>query len=400
MYRSSPGEGSAGNDAETIIVFPRHQRDEIRMRRVALEVLESHGAVVSVRFLNRTSLEIVFYLFLKRTLRNWKKNEEVFFAPRLAWGWSLDAGLLRGSQRLANTLSGRFPRISHVIVGDSHQESSFAVKLLVQKTGAKLVLSPEGIGVFRAKFGKYSWVLRNRSAAVASVARSLIPLSLGSSQSPKLKGFSILWRLQRVVDLIAFTGRSSLEHLRIPQADILVSDWPGDIETGIAWRTHLPEWGPRSATAPKGPSVREEAVGIIFIHQPIMLSSETWARVLKLVPNPISPVILVKAHRNLRGLEEFSLAVRQRFTSCVIRVVSEGIAEDLILSRQPEYLVGLTSTVLFNVALTSPTFAILSLADALLLHSSRDEIQKIAPETGHQLAALKALGESRVEFPT
>ena len=384
---------------KSIIVFPRHQRDEVRMRRIALEVLNPRASVVSVRFLNRTVFEIAGYHFFQQALRSREKNDEVFFASRLAWGWSLDAGVLRDSERLARCLISRFPRVSHVIVGDSHQESSLAVKLLVKGTGAKLVLSPEGLGVFRARFGKYSWVHHSRLEAIGSVARSLNPFASATRQNPKTRGFSVLWRLQRLMDLTIFGGRPTLESLQISQVDILVSDWPVDVDIGIGWDRHLPETPQPSAVASTGPGEGVEPVGLIFVHQPIALSRDTWASALKKIPDPENPLILVKAHRDFRGLEEFIEAIQQRFASGIVRVVSEGAAEDLIRVRQPESLVGLTSTVLFNLALAKPSFPVISLADALMSNPKPGEERLIVAETGHQLAALKALGESRIQFP-
>ncbi len=382
-----------------IIIFPRHQRDEARMRRIALHALNSGVTVVSVRFLSRTAFEISAYHFFQEVLRIRKKNEEVFFAPRLTWGWSLDAGVLRASERLASKLISGFPGVSHVIVGDSHQASSLTVKLLVKETGAQLVLSPEGVGVFRARFGTYPWVSQTRFEAIVSVARSLSPFASVFRQNPKTRGFSVLWRLQRLIDLTIFSGRPTLESLQISQVDILVSDWPTDLDIGIGWHTHLPETSQPSAAASTGPGGLDEPVGVIFVHQPIALSTDTWASALKKVPDPESPLILVKAHRDFRGLKEFIEAIQQRFTSGVVRLVSEGAAEDLIRLRQPEYLVGLTSTVLFNLALAKPSFPVMSLADALLSNPGPGEERMIAAETGHQLAALKALGASRIQFP-
>jgi hypothetical protein len=382
-----------------IIVFPRHPRDEARMRKVALHALNSGVTVVSVRFLSRTAFEIFAYHFFREVLRIRKKNEEVFFAPRLTWGWSLDAGVLRASKRLARNLVSRFPGVSHVIVGDSHQGSSLVVKLLIEETGAKLVLSPEGVGVFRARFGKYPWVPHSRFDAIFSVARSLSPFAPVFRQNPKKRGFSVLWRLQRLIDLTIFSGRPTLESLQISQVDILVSDWPTDLDIGIGWQTHLRETSQSSAVASTGPGEGGEPVGLIFVHQPVALSTDTWARALQKIPDPENPLILVKAHRDVRGLEEFIEAIQQRFTSGVVRLVSEGAAEDLIRSRQPEYLVGVTSTVLFNLALAKPSFPILSLAEALLSNLCPGEEQMIAALTGHQLAALKALGASLIQFP-
>lgn len=381
-----------------IIIFPRHERDENRMRRVALQILDPGATVVSVRFLNRTSFEIASYFFLQTALRIRKKNDEVFFAPRLAWGWNLEAGVLRGSQRLAKTLSALFRGISHVIVGDSHQESSITVKLLVEATGAKLVLSPEGLGVFRAKFGTYPWVVTSKSQAIASLARTFVTKASNSRADPKASNFSILWRIQRMINLLTLSGRPTLEHLRISRVDILVSDWPDDLEFGIKREKHLPESYPFSPALFAGTTKIPEPVGAIFIHQPVPLSKETWLRALRKVPNPKDRLILVKTHHNFRGLEVFVEAIRERFSSSVVQIVSEGIAEDLVRSSQPQYVVGLTSTVLFNIAVTKPSFTVLSLADALLRHANPDENQMISAETGHQLAALKALGESRIRF--
>ena len=393
--RFSPGEGSK----LVIIIFPRHARDETRMRKIAHEFLDSSAQVLSVRFLPSSLLEIRAYELFSRIFRRRTRNPDVLFWPRLTLGWTLDPGVASASARLARNLDAHFSDVSHIIIGDSFQESSFVVKVLQSRKGANVVLSPEGIGVFRAKFGGYQWQVLDHRRMKAELRSAVFFAQFGRKEKPTKSGTaSVLWGLRRLLDLCLTRDELPSNSLEIPSVDILISDWPLGVEFGIEYKSH---WRPSDISdvspvrAQNGATDPKKA---LFIHQPMAISAQTWLKALAALPDLGAAEITVKVHRDSRGLRDLTEALERRHLGCTVRVVKGGLAEDLILESGPGVVIGVSSTVLLNLALAQFPSKIYSVAESLRRFAAVDEQSIVQKETGHQLEALKLLGGSRIQY--
>lgn len=388
-----------GRSELLIVIFPRHFRDETRMREIAREFLDDAARVVSVRFLPRSLLEIRAYELFSLVFRRRGRNPDVLFWPSLTLGWSLDAGCVRASVRLVSHLTSHPSDVSHIVIGDSHQESSYAVKVLQSRTGAKLVLSPEGIGVFRARFGGYRWQIRDYREMKARLLSDLVFARSGDNKRRVKSGIaSASWRLRRLLDVLLSGGELTSDLLEISSVDVLISDWPPGVDFGIEYKSHwrLVELSPASGAREENKAVDPRIA--FFIHQPMALSVETWVRALAGLPELALTEITVKVHRDSRGLKELKTALHLSYPSCAIRVLEQGLAEDLIRKAVPGAVIGVSSTVLLNLALGAVSSRLYSVAEGLRKYALDDELSIVQNETGHQLEALKSLAGPTIEY--
>jgi hypothetical protein len=369
------------------------------MRKLARDFLDGSAQILSIRFLSKSIAEIRFYELFSRMFRHRTENPDVLFWPRLTLGWTIDPGVASASVRLARYLDARFSDVSHIIIGDSFQESSFVVKVLQSRKGAKVVLSPEGIGVFRAKFGGYKWQVLDHRRMKAELRSAVLFAQFGRKEKPPKSGTaSVFWGLRRLLDLCIAGDEFPSNSLEIPSVDILISDWPLGVEFGIEYKSH---WRPSDISGVSPVRAQNTAIDpkkALFIHQPMAISAQTWLKALAALPNLGATEITVKVHRDSRGLDELSEALERRHPGCTVRVVKGGLAEDLILESGPGVVIGVSSTVLLNLALAQFPSKIYSVAEGLRRFASVDEQVIVQNETGHQLEALKLLGGSRIQY--
>ena len=369
-----------------IIILPKHDRDENRMLADLASVREdSKEGILSIRFHQLTRLEIR-KLPVLRPAETIDSRLRTLHWPSLAFPNLTDAGHIRRVGHLVRHLRRRFGRVSAVCIGDSHQATTPLVKQLLKDQQSKLVLSPEGVGVFRSKYGGYRWV---RVTKFQALRRFMAWLVFGGSFSSSNGGNGLsrvgaLWVISHLFHVAVGRTPRSLDHLTVPHVDLAISPWSGDVDYGIsAASSVVPDLG--SAALLRWPDNAQAKRGLaVFVTQPIDLSFSDWLTVLA----PLGSLGISRIIIKERSTEEKTLtaAIRASMPETELEVVVGGLAENLIAERCPEFVVGITSTVFLNLTFLGCRSRLISVSASLACISSPAETF-----LGHQLEAIRAV---------
>jgi len=280
--------------------------------------------------------------------------------PITKHGTSLDGGTIIETKRLAVEFIS--DAVSWVAVGDVEGESSLVAQTLANILDAKIVVVPEGSGIFRAQLGGYPWVYRNWFEAIGLIShdtvREIMDLLLTKSRVRKTRKWNrrlrLSWRLDRVTNLLLFRPPAPPSS-KINKVDLLVSWWPKEVFSFLDFERFEQIKVPWSGCEQRQSIQQEKSA--LFVHQPPFLHPRAWERVLSPISTlPISSIV-IRPDRSRIGLDEFILGVTSTFPKAKIHVTTEEISSEcLATSERFEFVVGFTSTVLVNLAL-DPGFA-------------------------------------------
>lgn len=377
----------------TVLVLGRHPRDEARMLQEAERFLCADGEnVLSLRFHDVPSTKQP-----KLTKDANLAGTEILWWPRLCHPKFTDAAHIWKTQELLRHLQTETASISHVVVGDSHQDTTLLAKLVRTAFGADIVLSPEGNAIFRSRYGGYRW----RYGGLASSARlSLgeIKKRLGKQSDSSIKDsnarlMGLLWAMRHLLLLLFRKPVSDLSHLSLSRVDLVLSPWPTSVDFSITSDRRVctySELGEAAGT--KG--VRRGVA--YFVSQPVRFSHEEWVEVLRpLTRLPINQLVLkTRGDESKSGLEA---ALKRSLPWAEISVCTAGVAEAQVVSLAPEFVIGVSSTVLFNVAVSGSSARVISLADsAERVANMKSNSARVETRTDHQVRALKEFGSENL----
>jgi hypothetical protein len=394
----------------TVLLLPRHNRDQKRMLAVVEGLAHLKGLRVQVlKTLPKSSWEIFFWQGLRRfRLVPVGGETGIVYSPRLTYGRMVDPGMARATERLARRFQGPSQNIVAIVVGDSHQETTPFVNLLQQLVQCEVILSPEGIGVFRSIYGSYEWEVSSRYSASSALFADLF--SSQKSIAAKRNGisrqhpFSGLWKVERLSFVLRSRAQvSNADFLRLKRVDLLVTEWPQEVDLGIVPRrifSFVPSPSPSSSSSTDRakPQLPFKPHVALFVHQPLTLSFDTWRALLQPFEERSFSEFIIKARDDRRGLDNLSQAVLSVFPDSKVREITSGSAEEIIWSERPLTVIGVTSTVLLNIALSAHRPEVFSLGLLLKKVGKAGEEQTIADNTGHQLLALQKIVGQQVVF--
>lgn len=372
---------------------------------VSRDLVNSEDATVTVvKTLTRSSWEI--FLWRLQGARDGvnstrsRPTREIYI-PRLNFGLVENPHLDFYAAKLWKRLRKEVGSPSYLVVGDSHQETTPVVNEIRHKLDIPVVLSPEGVGVFRSKYGGYPWVLVSKGRYIALLVKGLLspllPFWRTELRTLKADKFGFWWTLENLLVQVLMLIRSrKSESLVLREADLLLTAWDSNIDIGIPFRQarRIPSLT-RQAFLQNLNGPRTEAV---FVHQPMEVSTETWIKVLEPLKKYKFESLMIKSRSDSRGVNELELAFSELLPQVVLQRVESGLAEDVIHDAKPEIVIGVTSTVLLNLAFQDNSPTLICVGQALKLHSNEHERGIVEENTAHQLLALRDLAGDKIRF--
>ena len=307
-------------------------------------------------------------------------------------------------RRIAQDLAKRYPEIVAIVAGDAGQESTPLVKMLHEMTGARLVLSPEGIGVFRSRYGGYGW----RSLRVLGLLKALLlnripdldPQSQVRNPQHRTKqtGLSALWRLSRIFRVLLNWRRwGVLPDTGLKSVDLVLSPWPREVNFGISSAHH------QLISSAAGVTTRVSvSVGLlVYVHQPMELPQDQWDGLLQPLSHLEVSAVIVKGRVDSEtGEKGLVSGLAKVLPGVSITVRREGLAEQLLAEYRPEFVVGVTSTALFTAAFEGWSPQVLSLAHRLngLLGENAQSLQPGPFVFAHQVKAFESIAKNLIKI--
>ena len=387
-----------------IVILGKHRRDENRMVTEAEEYLPvSPGGILIVRFVAKTKGQLCIEANLKPSAGA-SGAHQVLTWPQLSRSSASDSAHVFRTTRLLRHVTRNFPAASHVIVGDSHQASTYFAKQLRWEQGTRIVLSPEGLGVFRSKYGGYSW----RVTGKISAARSLIPSLIKScgrlrflTLTPtEFEETNFWWLAGHLGQLLFARSPKNLNHMVLNHVDLVVSEWDSNVDLGITSSSWLRTGSKRSPDCSKSGGGHTTRGLAYFVSQPIFLTAAEWTEVLAPLEQISIRKVILKGRSPHATDDPLLGALRRTFPNLDIASEWEGEAEERVNELLPEFLIGVTSTALFNIALRNCSIEVISLAKRLkrVAESSSSRSTRVSTYTDHQLTALEEIPGGRVTF--
>ena len=307
---------------------------------------------------------------------------------------AIDISAHASSRRLIKRLKRRLPKIHSMVVGDVAGPKAVIARA-GQKAGLRLILFPEGIGIFRAEYGGYPWRETGWRSSLGS--RALAAKTIWGEQGKgKLSIISMAyWHIFSTLKLAfdSLTVRPESAPHQLDEVDLLLTSWgPGaQIPVRAKSRIDLP--------APPGDKDVPQRIlprTAMFLQTPESVTTEVWLEALEFLVPRVARVI-VRWHRVDNGRDELLDAMAQ--LGLGIEIDSHaGPLETRKFDEIPQFFLGTYSTALLDCVSRFPEAEILCLADSLARVAER--LGEEVPDylNSHQVKALRNHSSGQIRF--
>ena len=309
---------------------------------------------------------------------------------------AIDSTTWHASRRIARLVRREFPDMDTVVIGDTDGPRA-VMGAALRESGLRLVLIPEGLGIYRTTFGTpLPWRQLSGKSALGNRVDGLKRIWKHAITHGRPRA-SLAWRLS--VHLFRVTidfalRRHCSESSSVDHFDLVVSPWPTEVPLPVVYSRRL--WVRNSLDGLARASVVRQPGVTLFLHSPAQIESEIWVEVLKGINLDLGRVV-VRSHRDPLGLPELLDAlVSIGLPFEVDSRVGPLEADDPFWL--PDFFVGVTSTALLNLAFEIQDSTVVSVARRLQTLMTEREDSSADFLLAHQLRALEEYSHGRILF--